>query len=296
MLTYLLLVGISLSALGRVTGARAYRVCLLIGAIFLCASGCAAGGGRFYARARTPLAIALRIAFVLLHNYAIVVSEGPRRKMTTLPSWTMFWATRTGPINCLILNLATGIPRGPALGGMLAAQMSAIALTQRAACFHLLRATPEFSYYYSRVADWLDRAASVAGAAVLGGVGGGSGGVGGGARAGTSPPPLLTPPALRTCCTLAGRQVMVGLYLGVCCLTWAAAPAAGGAPARRRRRRSPGGRGRIFSLDALLIGAIVRGVGALLAWWAIVAAFPRPPECPGTAAEVAWRELVAMYP
>ena len=99
MLTYLIVTGISLGALGRVTGAAAYRVCLLIGAVFLVAAGLAARGGRPYARARTPLTALLRVFFVAMHNVAIVTSVGPRRQTVSLPTWTKFWLTRTGPVS-----------------------------------------------------------------------------------------------------------------------------------------------------------------------------------------------------
>ena len=77
---YLLIVGIALGALGRVTGRGAYAVCLAIGAFFAGAAGFAAFGGRAYVRSRTPLTVALRILFVVLHNVAVIVSQGPRRE------------------------------------------------------------------------------------------------------------------------------------------------------------------------------------------------------------------------
>ena len=34
-----------------------------------------------------------------MHNVAIVTSAGPRRQTVSLPTWTKFWLTRTGPVS-----------------------------------------------------------------------------------------------------------------------------------------------------------------------------------------------------
>ena len=293
-LTYGIIVSVALSATRRATGPSAHRACLLIATVFSGAACFAAAGGRRYVRAHTPVTVLLRILFVLLHNHAVIVTERPRRISVAGPSWALwprFWMTRTGPLIALIINLATGLPRGAPLATMLAGQGAAIVATQRATCAHLLRVVPEISYFYARIADSLQRAASIAGAAVLGGEGGG----GGGGGAATTLPPL-TPPALQACCTLSCCQVMCLLYLGVAGLTWVAAPAlsatASTASSQRRQRRG-GGRGGDL-LDEVLIGGIAFAVGAVVAWWAIALAFPRSADC-GAAAEAAWGALNRVF-
>jgi len=87
-----LVTAIAVIALAHVTGAAACSTCVTIAAIFGTMAAAAARGWPAYRRARVPLTVALRIAFVALHNLAIVLSAGPRKGQPD-PSWRWFWSS-----------------------------------------------------------------------------------------------------------------------------------------------------------------------------------------------------------
>ena len=58
----------------------------------------------------------------------------------------------------LLINLGAGLPRGRALAAMLAGQGAAILASQHAVCAHLGRTVPEVTFFYARIADWMERA------------------------------------------------------------------------------------------------------------------------------------------
>jgi hypothetical protein len=111
-MAYALIAIIAVIALARVTGGAAYVTCVAIGGVYGGAALLAARGGPVYDRVRVPLTVTMRVAFVALHNLAIVLSEGPRRGQPD-PSWHWFWTSAFGFLLFLSQNHTSSIQAPP---------------------------------------------------------------------------------------------------------------------------------------------------------------------------------------
>lgn len=179
---------------------------------------------------------------------------------------------------------------------MLAGQAAAVALTQKVACAHLLRAYPLLAYFFSRLVDVWGAVGRVSLLAILGGWNGGDDHE---LRLALPPPPdthaggngaaALLPPTVQTeCATHACRFVLTLLYTGVGGLTWVLAPQ----PGWRARRVAANARRSADALDAALAGGLVAGAAALATWVGLAVLLPRPPCCGGgAAASTAWEAI-----